>query len=341
MKSLKLGHVVRVAAVSIMAAAALAAQGPGTVRVAFYNIRAGQGIQPLRGHSAVFAEGVNCNDPNKPKNAWGVGLVQRELERLNDDATTIALGLTEAWFCASPENVRKTLGWKSHTGERNGTGMVVRYGMRGQPEWQQLDTSMNKAPRDTMWVVRAAVCVDANCSRTVDVYTTHWYGTGPQSNATVDRQAQQTVAFMKQSRGGHVVVGDFNVFEAPGPVCNQQPNNTTLNVLRDAGYADAWPAVHGSEDGSTGMLNRAGCGSPEGAPWKRIDYAWSKGLTPVAMDRFGMPAPGEAAPSDHTGIVVTYQAISRTGASIDAGFIRRDRPPQSAGPSPETLPPKR
>ena len=54
------------------------------------------------------------------------------------------------------------------------------------------------------------------------------------------------------------------------------------------------------------MLNRAGCGAPEGAPWKRIDYAWSKGVTPIAIERFGLPEPGDGAPSDHTGIVATY-----------------------------------
>jgi hypothetical protein len=47
--------------------------------------------------------------------------------------------------------------------------------------------------------------------------------------------------------------------------------------------------------------------SPEGAPWKRIDYAWSKGLTPIAIERFGLPAPGDAAPSDHAGIVAEYR----------------------------------
>ncbi len=77
--------------------------------------------------------------------------------------------------------------------------------------------------------------------------------------------------------------------------------------MRAAGYVDAWTAIHGDDPGFTGMLNRAGCGKPEGAPWKRIDYAWSKGLAPIAMERFGMPAPGEAAPSDHVGIVAAFQ----------------------------------
>jgi hypothetical protein len=302
-----MSKLMRALCIGLIATVGLGGQTAEPVRIAFYNIRAGQGIQPLRGHAPLFAEGVNCADPNKPRNAWGVGAVQRELDRLKNDSRTVALGLTEAWFCASPENVRKALGWKSHTGERNGTGLVARYGFRGQPDWRQLDTSLNKAPLDTMWVVHAAVCLDERCTRALDVYTTHWYATGPQSQTSVDRQAAETVSFMSRSRGPHVLVGDFNVFEGTAPVCNQRPNNTTLNALRQAGYVDAWPAVRGSADGSTGMLNRAGCGSPEGAPWKRIDYAWSKGLTPIEMDRFGLPAPGEAAPSDHAGILATYR----------------------------------
>ena len=275
--------------------------------VAFYNIRAGQGIQPLRGHTATFADGVNCDDPNKPRNAWGVGAVQRELDRLKDDRSVLALGLAEAWFCASPPNVRKALGWKSHTGERNGTGLVARHGFRGEPEWVQLDTSRNKSPGDTMWVVRAAVCVDESCRQTVDVYTAHWSGTGPEGQSTYDRQAEQTVRFMAGSRGPHVLIGDLNVFEGPAVVCNQKPNNSSLNILRRAGYVDAWQAVHADDPGYTGMLNRAGCGIPPGAPWKRIDYVWAKGVTPVAMERFGLPAPGDGAPSDHAGIVASLK----------------------------------
>lgn len=279
------------------------------MKIAFYNIRAGQGIQPLRGHAAVFADGVNCADPNKPRNAWGAGIIQHELDALNADKQVIALGLAEAWFCASPESVRKALGWKQQTKERNGTGFVARYGFRGEPEWLQLDTSKNKSPGDTMWVVKTVTCVDASCSRTLDIYTAHWSGTGPEGQQTSDRQAAQTVQFMSGSRGPHLLVGDLNVFEGQ-PVCHQKPNNTSLNVLRAAGYLDAWPAVHGTDPGYTGMLNRAGCGEPEGAPWKRIDYAWSKGLTPVAMERFGMPPrPGDPAPSDHVGIVAAFSTL--------------------------------
>jgi len=308
-------HMNRLMHVSTLVVAAgicLAGQRAETFKIAFYNIKSGQGAEALRGRAGTFVE-TNFCDPqsNRPLNAWGDGVVQRELEKLNqkvDNAQVVALGLAEAWNCASPGKVMRALGWRHHTEEKNGTGIITRYGIAGKEEWLQLDTSRNTNPKDTMWVLRTAVCLDESCKGTVDVYTTHWYGTGPEGQETSNRQAQDTVAFMGASRGPHVLVGDLNVWEGSKDVCHQRPNNTALRALRDAGYVDAWAALHPGDPGFTGMLNRAGCGSPDGAPWKRIDYAWSKGLTAIAIDRFGLPEPGEAAPSDHTGIVATYRA---------------------------------
>lgn len=303
--------VVRALIAALVVGAAIAsvnAARPAGFKVAFYNIRSGQGVQPLRGHAAPFADGSNC-DPssNRPLNAWGTGLVQRELDFLASDPQVVALGLAEAWICASPRNVTRALGWRQHTPERNGTALVTRYGLSGKEQWLQLDTSLNTNPRDQMWIVRGSVCLDERCSSTVDVYAAHWYGTGAQGRATLDTQAEQTVQFMSASRGPHVLIGDLNVFEGTSVVCRQKPNNTSLQFLRNAGYVDAWPALHPDDPGFTGMLNRPGCGTPQGAPWKRIDYAWSRGLTPVSLDRFGLPAPGDAAPSDHAGILAAYR----------------------------------
>ena len=99
--------------------------------------------------------------------------------------------------------------------------------------------------------------------------------------------------------------GQKYVFEGSGTVCRQQPKNTTLAYLRRAGYVDAWPAIHGASEGYTGMLNRRGCGVPEGYVWKRIDYAWSKKLTPVNIQRFGGVPPGDALPAD-SGLPATW-----------------------------------
>jgi hypothetical protein len=279
---------------------------PATFKLAFYNIRSGEGSQPLKGHPSTFAETINCDPGKGAVNAWGAGVVQRELvDRIGKDADVVALGLAEAWNCGAPANVREVLGWKSASEERNGTALVARYGFKRGVSWHQLDTSQNKNPRDTMWVGCGAICLDGRCANTVDMCAAHWSGTGPRGPQTYEQQARDTVQFMTAIKGPHALLGDLNVFEG-NPVCGQQPNSTALAALRSAGYVDAWPAVHGTEEGYTGMVNRRGCGSPEGYVWKRIDYAWSRGLKPVDMGRFGIRPPGEGSPSDHLGIVVTY-----------------------------------
>jgi exonuclease III len=298
---------IRLIVAAITGGAVAPAAQPRTFKLAFYNIRSGIGMQPLGRRPAPFAETVNCDPKMGPVNAWGVGMVQAELVKsIKNDPLVLALGLAEAWNCASPAKVREALGWKADSSERNGVAIVARYGFAEKVEWLELDTRENANRRDTMWVVRGSVCVDASCNASVDAYSAHWAGTGPRWRETFNRQAQQTVAFMEKSAGPHALLGDLNVFEGNGIVCRQRPNNTSLVYLRRAGYVDAWPAIHGNAEGYTGMVNRRGCGVPEGYVWKRIDYAWSKRLTPVSVRRFGIVPAGEAAPSDHLGIIAEY-----------------------------------
>jgi exonuclease III len=281
-----------------------AAQG-AMWQIAFYNIQSGKGAPPLRG-PAPFADNHNCTDTSQPMNAWGTGAVQAELRSSLADPRVIALGLAEAWRCGSPENVLRALGWAARTKERNGTALVARYGLAGAEEWIQLDTSRNENPKDTMWVVRAPVCADAACAKSIPVYTTHWFSTGPHKASTAQQQSEDTVKFMSRDGEPHVLIGDLNVFESPTRVCRQAPNLTALRPLRAAGYLDAWRELHGTREGYTGMVNRPGCGEPEGYPWKRIDYVWLRGFQPIAMTRFGMRPPGEAGLSDHVGILATF-----------------------------------
>src|SRR5262249_27686679 len=152
-----------------------------------------------------------------PMNGWGVGAMQAVLTQALGDPSVVALGLAESWstVCGSPEHIRQTLGWKAQTGEQNGVALVARHGLppRATPQWQQLDTSLNPTPSDTMWVLRAQVCLDDACAASMPVYVTHWYATGANSQSTYDRQAQQTAGFVGASSGQpHVLVGDFNTF---------------------------------------------------------------------------------------------------------------------------------
>jgi PKD repeat protein len=289
----------------------VAADAPpdSTFKVAHYNIQSGMGVSQLSG-TCSFQRNSNCTDPSSPMNAWGMGVVQEELNRaLNSDASVIALGLSEAWPCASPAAVQQALGWAARAGERNGVSLLARHGFAGPAEFFQLDTSLNENPNDTMWVVRAPVCADAACSRSVEVFSGHWNANGINRTESYERQARGTVEFLDRlpATEPRVLVGDFNVWEEPGTVCNQTPLPSAAQILRDGGNLDAWPAVHGTAEGYTGTWNRNGCGEPNGYLWKRLDQAWSKALpTPLNMTRFGMVTPGACAPSDHAGIVVEY-----------------------------------
>jgi len=205
--------------------------------------------------------------------------------------------------------VRQVLGWKSHTSERNGVAMVAKYGFAGAEEWVQLDTTMNPNPADTMWVLRIPVCLDSACSQSINMFASHWYSSGTNKTASYDLQATQAVAFLVRAGGSspHILIGDLNVWDGTTMVCDENPANIGLQRLRDAGYVDAWPLLHGTAEGFTGMLNRAGCGSPVGYAWKRPDYTWSpSNYRPVSITRFGVVPAGEDAPSDHYGLITEF-----------------------------------
>ena len=118
------------------------AAAPASVKLAFFNIQSGKGEKGLPGRPALFTDTQNCSDTTQRVNAWGVGLVQQELVRaVKNDPAVVALGLAEAWFCGSPENVRQLLGWTAKTSSRNGLAVVARYGFAGPEAWQQLDAA--------------------------------------------------------------------------------------------------------------------------------------------------------------------------------------------------------
>ena len=324
----KMCGVLLVALLLVLSAPPLAGQTtPATLKLAFFNIKSGKGQVALPGLPRTFADTANCTDPSQPMNAWGVGAVQAELKaKIGNDPSVIALGLAEAWPCATPAAVRAVLGWKAHSTERNGVAMVARHGFAGPEHWTQLDTSLNLNPGDTMWVLRVPVCIDAACSSNIVVFTTHWYGdaaTEASSALTYETQAQQTVNFMNlvSNPGPQVLLGDLNVFAGTQVVCTQVPRSKPQQFLTDAGYVDAWPSLNGPADGSTGMWNRPGCGTPSGNLYKRIDYSWSRGMSPLSMTRFGMVVPGNEAPSDHAGIIIEYPTPRTLTTSVPPAVV--------------------
>jgi len=68
----------------------------------------GKGIAALTGPRRFNSDTNNCTDPTKPLNAWGMGIPQAELRKLNGDPTIVALALQEAWHCAAPAAAAST-----------------------------------------------------------------------------------------------------------------------------------------------------------------------------------------------------------------------------------------
>jgi hypothetical protein len=288
------------------------AQATPTFKVAWFNIQSGKGEPAMAGHPAHFVDTTNCTDFSQPINGWATGLVQAHLmNSVGGDPKVVALGLAESWAstCGSPENVRKVLGWKSKTSERNGLAIVAKYGFAGPEDWVQLDTSLNPNPADTMWVLRIPVCLDSACSQTMNMFASHWYSSGTNKATSYDRQASQTAAFLQRAGGTapHILIGDLNAWEGTAAACGENPTNAGLQRLRDAGYTDGWLLLHGTAEGFTGMTNRVGCGSPVGYAWKRPDYTWSlPNYLPVSITRFGVVPAGDEAPSDHYGLITEF-----------------------------------
>ena len=288
------------------------AQTGGTFKIAFWNIASGIGAQDLPGRTCSFVRTGNCTNPSLPLNAWGMHVVQDELvQRIRNDGAVVALGLAEAWSCATPAAVQQVLGWKARSTARSGIALIARFGFGGPEEWIQLDTSGTTNPADTKFVLRVPVCLDQACTRSIVVYSTHLFAASDTEAIEYNKYATQVgqVLDFAAARSGtepHVMIGDFNIFEGTSIVCAQKPKNAGIRMLRAAGYLDAWSAVHGTEDGSTGMWNRSGCGVPEGNLWKRLDFGWTKRVNPLTVTRFGMVVPGQCAPSDHAGILMEY-----------------------------------
>src|SRR5438552_1738463 len=67
-----------------------------TIKVAFWNVMSGKGVDALPGHAAPFHNVTNCTDPTQPLNSWGVGASQTELLKVTADPSVVAVGLAEA-----------------------------------------------------------------------------------------------------------------------------------------------------------------------------------------------------------------------------------------------------
>ena len=268
----------------------------GTFKVATWNVRSGMGIAGFS-TTTWTSNTLNCTDRSQPLNAWGMGLPQAELGRIRDDRAIVALAVQEAWNCGDPSNINSVLGFKDITGARNGTGLAARYGFAAPP------TYTNVGGLD--WVVGGPVCLDAACSSSVPVFSTHWT---PPGNA-FGPVAQRTIDALSSQSAPHVLLGDLNVYRVdawnPDVPCTGPDLSGRVEAIErmeSAGYVDAWKTTQGGE-GWTGMATRNGCGVPNGNLFKRIDYVYTRNLRAVSTTRLARAAPGADSPSDHVMLV--------------------------------------
>ena len=273
-------------------------------KVATWNIRSGMGIRGFN-TTSWSSDTLNCTDRSKPLNAWGVGLPQQELERIRDDQSIVAFATQEAWNCGNPTNINSVLGFKTMSGERNGTALAARYGFASGP-------SYTKITGDD-WLVGGVVCLNPACSATIPVFAAHW--SVPED--ALGAAAQRTIEILGSQPVPHVVLGDLNVYRVdawnPSVPCTGPDVAGRVDAIMNmeaAGYADAWKVTQGGE-GWTGMSTRNGCGVPNGNLFKRIDYVYTKGLTALSTTRIARAAPGADAPSDHVALIAELTRSSR------------------------------
>ena len=277
-------------------ASVVEAQPPSTFKVATWNIRSGMGIAGFNTTNWT-SNTPNCTDRSQPLNAWGMGLTQAELGKVRDDRSIVAFAVQEAWHCGNPSNINSVLGFKDITGERNGTALAARYGFAGAPVY------LNIGGQD--WMVGGAVCLDAACSTSVPIFSTHWTPPGDAFGPV----AQRTIDALNSQPAAHVLLGDLNVYridtwnpEVPCTGSNSAARLDAIARMEAAGYEDAWKTTQSGE-GWTGMATRNGCGVPNGNLYKRIDYVYTRNLRAVATTRLARAAPGADAPSDHVMLV--------------------------------------
>jgi hypothetical protein len=272
-------------------------------KVASWNVRSGMGIggkKPQINHNTTDCR-LNASKPGGP--FWPA------MDAVKTDAEVIALGVQEAWACAAPEAMRAYLGWRQATPERNGTGLIARYGLQGRHVVEQIAFKGVEGASEDQWLFGGDVCVDAECRSTVRIYSAHF---AAHDDVGFAAQARNTVAYVKSqpSADRNIIVGDLNFFMANRTLVPCGTTKTTsppAEVFAAAKYVDAWLALKPGIDGPTGMWNRPGCGKPEGGLFKRIDYVYSRGWTPTDVRLFATITPMlQDAPSDHAGIVATF-----------------------------------
>jgi hypothetical protein len=286
-----------------------AQEAPG-FKVANWNLRSGMGIAGTK-NPKIDSDTTDCSkNASKPG-----GPFWPAMNAVRDDRAIIALGVEEAWACATPEKIVEYLHWKHATPQMNGTALITRYGLKGDHVMKQIAFAKVEGATEDRYLFGGDVCVDKACSATVRIYAAHF---SAPDDAGFTAQAHNTIEYVKTqpSADRNIILGDLNFYMANRtlvPCAATKQTSPPADVFAAAGYVDAWKELKPTTDGPTGMWNRHGCGNPDGGLFKRIDYIYSRGLQPTDVRLFAMITPMvEDAPSDHAGIVATFGHETRS-----------------------------
>lgn len=120
----------------------------------------------------------------------------------------------------------------------------------------------------------------------LDVFNAHFSWVGEQQEGNV----QEALSVLEGHAGpAAVLAGDFNM----------QPDNPCLGRFREAGWVDAWEALHPEEDGFTFAEAQE--------PSIRIDYVWTRGVRMSAIGTVLAASEGPLRASDHAGLRATLE----------------------------------
>jgi endonuclease/exonuclease/phosphatase family metal-dependent hydrolase len=157
--------------------------------------------------------------------------------------------------------------------------------------------------------------------QTVRVANTHLEPVDAEVQAA---QAKELVDGLKGSPHPVLLLGDFNSKA-------DRSSTPSYGLIADAGYTDAWAAVHPGEPGLT-CCHATNLTNPTPTLDERIDIVFGRGLEPVSAEVVGEdPADRTASglwPSDHAGVVATFgvpEADTEVSAALQGLTVTRAR----------------
>ena len=161
------------------------------------------------------------------------------------------------------------------------------------------DYTISIPANDDLTFNRGWIAADITCNgRKARYVCTHLEA---MSGSVRDAQARQLINSLSSTNLPLVVMGDMNT----------EPGSDVYAQFTDAGYADAWAADHGMNEGPT-CCQSGGLQNDKSELSRRIDQIFLRGaLTTVSSTRVGYRpsdrTPDGLWPSDHAGVVAKVQ----------------------------------